>query len=158
MATRPKTTKKASAKELNRKLIGKDLHRVMMDWKNAINTYEKIKPIPAKLNTILEDHFSKVMGIIRQHIINDKFSNEPIKNIGGQKNDLGREFFREKVNLHKMKNLKTEFPSWKEFDRELEKYNNDQIKNGLAELKISNKAFDNYKAEWRNGEFNFPIK
>jgi hypothetical protein len=158
MATRLKTTKKLSTKELNRKLIGKDLHKVMMDWKNAINEYEKIKPIPTKLNTVLEDHFSNVMGIIRQHLINDESLSERAKSVGGQKNDLGREFFREEVSIHISKNTTTPFPTWKQFDRELEKFNETQIKSGLPEVKISSKAFDNYKDEWRKGTFNFPIK
>jgi hypothetical protein len=158
MTTKSKNSKKSSTKELNRKLICKDLHKILIDWRKEINAYDKKSPISEKLNTILANHFSKVMEIIRQYVINDGSPTAGGKNVGGQQNVLGREFFREEVNIHKVKSPKTEFPSWKVFDRELEKYNRDRMKNGLPEVKISSRSYDAFKEQWRNGEFNFPIK
>ena len=158
MKTKSKNSKKSSKKELNRKLIAKDLHKVLIDWRKEINAYDKKSPIPEKLSAILANHFSKVMGIIRQHVINGESPSEGGKHVGGQQNVLGREFFREEANIHKIKHPKTEFPSWKAFDRELEKHNNDRIKNGLPEVKISSRGYDEFKEQWRNGEFNLPIK
>ena len=158
MATRLKTTKKLSTKELNKKLIGKDLHKVMMDWKNAINAYEKIKPIPAKLNTILEDHFSSVMGVIRQYMTNDESSTESSKAIGGQRKTLEREFFRSEVNHHLIKKHKGAFPSWKNFVREMDKHNLERSKLKLPPLDISSRSYDVFISEWKNGVFDFPQK
>ena len=120
--------------------------------------YDKKSPLPKELNAIFANHFSNVMGIIRQYVINDESLTDGGNRAGGQQNVLGREFFREEVNIHRIKNSKTEFPSWKIFDRELEKYNNDRIKNGLPEVKISSRSYDAFKEQWRNGEFNLPIK
>jgi hypothetical protein len=58
MATKFKILKKSSAKELNRQLICKDLHKALIDWRKEINMYDKKSPLPKELNAIFANHFS----------------------------------------------------------------------------------------------------
>ncbi|WP_068320736.1 hypothetical protein [Polynucleobacter yangtzensis] len=145
---------KKSGKHLNRKLIAKDLHDLMIDFKNKVNECDSQMPIPNQLNAVLVDHFSAVMGIIRQHVINDQFSDSS-KPVGGQRNELAREFFRQEVENRLIKKLKP-FPSWDTFSKTLDATNAGRINQGLPEIEISSRAFDNYIDEWKKGVFDFP--
>ena len=158
MKTKSKNSKKSSKKELNRKLIAKDLHKVLIDWRKEINAYDKKSPIPEKLSAILANHFSKVIGIIRQHLINDESLPERVKNVGGQRKTLEREFFRSEVNHHLIKKYKGAFPSWKDFVREMDKHNLELSRLKLPLLDISSRSYDVFISEWKNGVFDFPQK
>ena len=147
-----------SIREVNRRLIAKDLHKVMIDWRKSLNIYDSKTPIPKKLNKILEDHFSDILSIIRQYVVNESSSTKKSKKSGGQRNDLGREFFKYEIALHQIKNSKNPFPSWKKFDRELEKHNLERNQEGLPDIKMSSRSYDIYKEEWQSGEFDFPEK
>jgi hypothetical protein len=143
-----------SGKQLNRELIANDLHNLMIDFKNKVNACDRQAPIPNQLNTVLVDHFSAVMAIIRQHVINDQFSDSS-KSVGGQRNELGREFFRQEIENRLIKKLKP-YPSWDTFSKTLDATNQARKNQGLPEIEISSRAFDKYIDEWKKGEFNFP--
>lgn len=87
-----KNNVKTDKAELNRKLIGKDLHAEVMDLVRKFNNIDKKYQLPSELNDLLLNHLTNVMDIITQYSVN---SYE--KKSGRPKNEIAREYFRGEV-------------------------------------------------------------
>jgi len=140
---------KTDKAELNRKLIGKDLHAEIMDLVRKFNVIDKKYQLPSELNDLLLNHLTNVMGIITQHSVN---SYE--KKSGRPKNEIAREYFRGEVHTCQIRSKGTKlFPVEKVFFKKLDELNEELYKSGEKEISIDSKSFRNFKKEWKEGIF-----
>ena len=93
-----------------------------------------------------------VIHFIDQYRMTDKSVSNINKLQGGRKKHEEREYFRMIVTKHQL-NFPGKFPKWSSFTEYLDEFNVRRTKNGMTELVIERRTYDQWIQWWKNGEF-----
>ncbi len=138
----------------NQKLIRLDLHKELIQFYKACLKFKTKSKIPVDLDEIIEKHYSKVTKIISDFRVNDI---EISKIKGRPKNQEARDYFEEKIATYQRENMTLGFPKKDDFFEELENENIKRRKEGKKNILISERAYDDYISEWKDGFFNLNL-
>lgn len=135
----------------NQKLIREDLHKELIQFYKACVKFKDTKKIPEQLEEIIEKHYSKVTRIISDFRINDiKASTRK----GRPKNQEARDYFEEQITKYQYENKTLGFPKKEDFFEELQNENTKRQKEGKRNILLSERAYDDFIKEWKEGFFN----
>lgn len=135
----------------NQKLIRQDLFKELIQFYKACEKLKSNKTLSKEAEGVIEKHFTKVMKIITDFKINDFNAS---MNKGRPKNKKGRDYFAEKISTYQLENLTLEFPKKEDFLEELQNENIKRREEGKKNIMISDRAYDDYISEWKEGFFN----
>ena len=135
----------------NQKLIRQDLHKDLIKFYRACIEYKEKQEIPKELEEIIGDHYKKVTQIISDFRFNEI---EASANKGRPKNEMARDYFEEKVTAFQYKHRTDKFPNKEDFLDELQEDNIKRSEEGLEEIVLGDRTYDDYVQEWKEGFFN----
>ena len=135
----------------NQKLIREDLHKQLIKFYRACIEYKEKKEIPKELEEIIGEHYKKVTQIISDFRFNEI---EASANKGRPKNQMARDYFEKEVTSFQYENRTDKFPHKEDFLDRLQEYNIKRSEEGLEEIVLENRTYDDYVKEWKEGFFN----
>jgi hypothetical protein len=135
----------------NQKLIREDLHKDLIKFYRACIEYKEKQEISKELEGIIGDHYKKVTQIISDFRLNEI---EASANKGRPKNQIARDYFEEKVTSFQYENRTDKFPIKEDFLDKLQEDNIKRSEEGLEEIVLGDRTYDDYVQEWKEGFFN----
>jgi hypothetical protein len=135
----------------NQKLIREDLHKELIQFYKACIKLKSQSKIPHELEEIIEKHYSKVTRIISDFRINDIKAS---MGKGRPKNQEARNYFEKQITKYQNENKTLGFPKKEDFFEELQNENIKRQKDGKRNILLSERAYDDFIKEWKEGFFN----
>jgi hypothetical protein len=134
----------------NQKLIRQDLHKELIQFYKACIKFKSHSKIPRELEEIIDRHFTKVTKIISAYRFNDI---ELSSKKGRPENKEARDYFEKKITQFQYENKSLGFPKKENFLEELQEENFKRKQKGLSNIRLSDRSFDDYVREWKDGFF-----